>query len=382
MSQVFSIGVNAYEANIAKRVGSNLYAWRLLCELEKLTRGSTQISWTIYLPSAPLLDLPKERENFHYVVCSPRRMWTFWRLPLELYLHNKHHDIFLSLGHYAPKFCPYPQAICILDLAFLKFPQFFLKKDLYKLRNWTEDSAKRSDHIFTISKSAKQDIIELYKKSDDSITIAYPGVDIAGIPTDEEILSQKEKVLSENHLEEGKYFVALGTIQPRKNIISTIRAFEQINAENGNGYKLVLVGKSGWMTEEFDKTLAASSQKDNIVITGFVDDIEKWCILKYAKASVLVGFYEGFGIPAVESLSVGVRPVVANTASLPEVVGSFGILVDPYSIDDIVRGLRDVIQRPADAMDRARMMDWVRQFSWEESAKKMLEVLQEKFERK
>jgi glycosyltransferase involved in cell wall biosynthesis len=376
---MLSIGVNAYEANIAKRVGSNLYAWRLLCELEKQTRNTAEISWTIYLPSTPLLDLPKERSNFKYSICAPRRMWTFWRLPLELYLHNRHHNIFLSLGHYAPKFCPYPQAICILDLAFLKFPQFFLKKDLYKLQRWTEDSARRSKHIFTISKSAKKDIIELYKKSDAEITIAYPGVDLAGIPADAEILAKKDEVLSKYHLEEGKYFVALGTIQPRKNIISTIAAFERINAENGNAYKLVLVGKSGWMTEEFDRTLAASSQKENIIVTGFVDDVQKWCILKYATASVLVGFYEGFGIPAVESLSVGVRPVVANTASLPEVVGSFGVLVDPYSVDDIVRGLKEVIQVPVNAMDRAQMMDWVRQFSWEESAKKMLGVLQEKF---
>lgn len=377
---MLSIGVNAYEANIAKRVGSNLYAWRLLCELEKVTRENASISWTVYLPSAPLLDLPKERANFHYVICPPRRMWTFWRLPLELYLHNRQHSIFLSLGHYAPKFCPYPQAICILDLAFLKFPQFFLKKDLYKLRSWTENSARRSKHIFTISKSAKQDIIDLYKKVDSEITIAYPGVDISGIPSEAEVSIQKDQVLSSLHLEEGKYFVALGTIQPRKNIISTISAFERINAENGNAYKLVLVGKSGWMTEEFDKTLASSPQKDNIIVTGFVDDMQKWCILRHAKASVLVGFYEGFGIPAVESLSVGVRPVVANTASLPEVVGSFGILVDPYSVDDIVRGLREVVLNPASPMDRAQMIEWVQQFSWEASAKKMLNVLIEKFE--
>lgn len=377
MSGLFSVGINAYEANVAKRVGSNLYAYKILCELERLTRSSLQpaIEWVVYLPSAPLFDMPKERVGFRYVICPPKRLWTMWRLPLELFLRGRSHHVLLNLGHYASRFSPVAQVICILDLAYIKFPQFFLKKDLYQLTTWTARSSAQAKHIFTISNSAKTDIIELYKKKPEDITIAYPGVEIQR----SEARGQGSEFLEKYKLEEKKYFVALGTIQPRKNITSVIKAFEVFNQSHENLWKLVLVGKSGWMTDEFDRVLQESTQRESIVVTGYVEDEEKWSLLSHAGASILVGYYEGFGIPAIESMSVGVQPIVANTASLPEVVGEYGIQVDPYSVESITHGMEQVSLQSMDPMTRSQMILWAEQFSWEKSAQKMLEVLQQKF---
>jgi glycosyltransferase involved in cell wall biosynthesis len=374
--KTLSIGVNAYEANVTKRVGSNQYAYRLLVELERLTRESS-VDWTVYLPEAPLSDLPKERPGYHYAVCPPKRMWSQWRLPLQLYLHNSHHDVFLSLGHYAPRFCPFPSVICILDLAFLKFPQFFLKKDLYQLKNWTQYSAQNAKHIFTISQSSKKDIVEMYHKNEADVSIVYPGIETQQSLENRDQIS--EQALQKFGLEEKKYLVSVGTIQPRKNVISAIHAFEKINPMRGNAYKLVLVGKAGWLTDEFEKVLANSPQKQNIISTGFVSDSEKTTLLEKAAASFLVGYYEGFGIPAIESLQAGIIPVVANTGSLPEVVGEYGILIDPYSVDSIADGFTTALGMNVDAMRRSQMLEWARQYSWEQSAQRMLEVLYDHF---
>ncbi len=394
---VIHVGINAYEANVAKRVGSNKYAHELLCELERQTREdhehigpvtkkrTVRFEWTVYLPSPALIDLPKQRPGFTYRIIPPKKLWTQWRLPFDLYFGGLRHDVFLSLGHYAPRLCPFPSVVCVLDLAFLKFPQFFLKKDVYQLKEWTKYSVKQAKQIVTISESTKADIVAEYKKSPEDITIIYPGIDtetkLEGGMLDA-FGQDTQSLLAKYGLEANQYIISVGTIQPRKNIISAIHAFEQFNSSQNNSYKFVLIGKPGWMTTEFDEAVANSPQKQNIILTGFVSDWDKYVLLRSALCSVLVGYYEGFGIPAIESLSAGITPVVANAASLPEVVGKFGILVDPYSVESIAKGFADAAAAPPSPMRRAEMREWAKQFSWEESGSKVLDLLEEKFSSK
>jgi len=387
-TRTLQIGINAYEANVVHRVGSNMYAYQLLCELENQTRqGSdhigpieieknTRIEWTIYLSRPPCEDFPQERDGWKYKVVSPSVFWTQWRLPLALMTSTTHYDAFVSLGHYAPRFCPFPSAICILDLAYLKFPQFFRKRDLYQLKVWTAYSAKAAKHIFTISQNSKSDIEKEYHKKPSDISIVYPGLQGECI---QDLADTSETTLEQWKIKKGKYIVSIGTIQPRKNMIRVIQAFEKMDPTRVA--KLVFVGKAGWMTEEFDQAVQSSTRKDDIVVTGYVDERTKYTLLRHAGCSVLVGYYEGFGIPAIESLLYGVTPVVANTASLPEVVGEFGVLVDPYSVDAIQQGLEHAMQNQPNQMQRSRMYEWARQFSWETSAKKMIDIIMEKFGR-
>ena len=381
MSTIFSIGINAYEANVAKRVGSNQYAFRLLVELELLTRERTDIQICAYLPEAPLFDLPKARSGFSYVLCPPKKLWTQWRLPLELYIGNRRHDVFLSLGHYAPRFCPYPTAVCILDLAYLKFPQFFLPKDLYQLREWTKYSVNKAKHIFTISKASKADIVSQYKRNESEVSIVYPGVE--EMHSTESSTQSEEHILQKFQLTKNNYIVSVGTIQPRKNMIAAIHAFEKLagNSKVSADCKLVFIGKAGWMTAEFDQAVATSPVKERIIVTGFIEESDKQILLSQAACSFMVGFYEGFGIPVVESLLVGVRPVVAQTSSLPEVAGEFGVMVDPYSIDSIMAGFQAALGKLPDPMERAQMHEWAKQFSWETGAKNMLAILEKEFKR-
>ncbi len=371
----FVIGVNAYEANVASRVGSNVYAYELLRALEKLTRDMLSISIEVFLPSAPLADMPVARERFSYHIHPPKKLWTLWRLPLALFMHRRH-DIFLNLGHYAPRFCPSPQAVCVMDLAYEKFPQFFLPKDLYQLKNWTRRSVQVARHVFTISSSAKQDIVDLYGKAPEDITVAYPGVDLGSIPDIAELERKKTPILQKFDLSETEYILLLGTVQPRKNVFSALRAFEKIQEKSNHRYTLVVAGKMGWMTQDVLDAIEHSPQKEHIRVTGFVSQEEKWVLLRNASVSVLVGYYEGFGIPAIESMGLGVRAVVSNTASLPEVVGSYGVRVDPYSVDDIAKGIQEVLLHPVSAQERGAMMEWARHFRWEESARIVLSTLQ------
>lgn len=380
MGSTLSLGINAYEANVENRVGSNLYAYQLLRSLELHTRGmeptanAPVVEITVYLPSTPLADMPKERPGFQYRVIGPPKLWTQWRLPLELFLHPHRHTVFLSLGHYAPRFCPYPSVICILDLAFLLYPQFFLPKDLYQLTTWTRYSVKNASRIITISEASKNDIIRLYSYNEASIDIVYPGVEEKSPSQDQATL---QATIQHYGLRPRDYIISVGTIQPRKNLLALIKAFEIFNAAHDHRYKLVFAGKKGWLTEDFTLCVDQSPERERIVLTGFIEEQAKTDLVSQALCSASVGFYEGFGIPAAESLLLGVRPIVANTASLPEVVGDYGILVDPFDTASIAAGMEAAALHQPEGNDRSRMRGWIlEQFSWDRSALRLLESLQ------
>jgi len=329
---------------------------------------------TVFLASEPIADMPKARVGWSYRIVTPAKLWSLWRLPLDLYvgkLGGRAFDVFYSLGHYAPRFCPFPSVISVMDVAYLKFPEFFKKSDVWKLTLWTAYSARNAAHIITISDHTKRDIIEYYKKTEDQITVAYPGmtkVELIGTPT---------RALQKLRIKQ-PYIVYIGTIQPRKNLIRLIKAFELVIAKHHHqSLQLVIAGKVGWFADEFVRVTQHSSAKKNIHVVGFVTDEEKFALYKQAVAAVLVGLYEGFGIPPLEAISAGTIPIVSETASLPEVVGPGGVLVDPYSVDDIARGILEVLEYKD--REREHMIEegrrYAEKFSWEQSAQKVLDVL-------
>ncbi len=365
------IGINAYEANVTHRVGSNQYAYRVLVELERLAQNDEV---TIYLASKPLKDMPAERIGWQYKILTPTFFWSQWRLPLELYIRaltGKTYDIFFSLGHYAPRFNPFPSVICIMDLAFLKFPEFFKKTDLWKLITWTAYSVKQAQHIITISNQSKRDILEFYHLTADQVTVAYPGFDVSHPDT------QTTRVLEALNVHQ-PYIVYVGTIQPRKNLVRLVKAFELVATKPlHKNLRLVIGGKIGWLADEFLHVVQHSPVQKRIQVLGFVTEEQKLALYAKAKGAVLVGLYEGFGIPPLEAMAAGTIPVVSETASLPEVVGPGGILVDPYSIDDIARGLQEAIEWSGSVREEkvAAGRQYMKRFSWESSARLVLDVL-------
>lgn len=367
------IGINAYEANVAHRVGSNQYAYQVLVQLERLLTNDTV---TVYLPSKPLADMPKQRKGWKYRVIGPAGFWSLWRLPIDLYvgrLVGRNFNVFLSLGHYAPRFSPFKSVICIMDLAYINFPTFFRKSDVWKLTNFTSYSVKGAKKIIAISKHTKKDIEEHYKRKAEDIEIAYPGFE------QQELVGSATALLKKLDVR-APYFVYVGTMQPRKNLVRLVKAFEMLRKSTVfQPYQLVLAGKVGWMSDELVKAVQHSPARKNIKMLGFVTEEQKLALYENAKASILVGLYEGFGIPALESISAGTLPVVSSTASLPEVVGDCGVLVDPYSVEDIARGMAIAVQYTLRDKEKFRKLavEQLSKFSWEKTGETIVRVLYE-----
>ncbi|OGY19161.1 MAG: hypothetical protein A2784_02930 [Candidatus Chisholmbacteria bacterium RIFCSPHIGHO2_01_FULL_48_12] len=357
------IGIDGNEANIKERVGSNVYAFELITEITKRDQHNEYI---IYLRENRVHDLPKFRAGLNYRILPPKILWTQWRLPLDLYWHQPRPQIFFTPGHYAPRFSSVPTVISILDLAFLKFPQFFKPAVLSQLKNWTKYSIQKASHIFAISEHTKQDIINYYGVDATRITVTYPGIH----PRFRQTYSpdQIKVVLTKYHLPTS-YLLFVGTRQPRKNLDKLIQAVEQIpNA------KLIIVGKTWY---QFKKSEIRNPKSEKIITLDYISDEDLPLLMLGSQALVLPSLYEGFGIPVVEAMAVGTPVVVSNVSSLPEVVGDSGVLIDPESVDSIAKGLRSVIslsnQKRVQLIKLAQQRS--RQFTWANCARKALEVL-------
>ncbi len=368
------IWIDGYEANVSQRLGSSQVAYELIKHFEKIDRVN---EYTIFLPSPPLGDLPKEREKFKYRILKPKKFWTRIALPLALYTEKQKPNVFFSPTHYIPRFSPVKRVVTIFDLSFLNFPEMFKKKDLWKLRNWTKFSAENADHIITISNSSKKDIVTQYNIKKEKITVAYPGYDTEKFKT--QISNIKTENVKSKYGIRNNYIIYIGTVQPRKNLIRLMEAVSRID-----NLELIIVGKTtgegreGWMYEETLATPKRLGIENRVKFLGFVLTEDLASLIKGADAFIQPSLYEGFGIPVLEAMACGVPVLVSNVSSLPEVVGGAGLTFDPYSIDQIEQAIRAIIsdRKLREKYSKLGLLQ-VKKFSWEKMAKTILKSFEQ-----
>ncbi len=388
------IAIDGNEANVQNRVGSNAYAYELLVSLEKILRNRADISVEVLLATPALDDFPEARQNWSYSAFGPVPFWTQWALPWHLFNYKNKYDVLFTPGHYAPRYSAVPYVSSVMDLAYLHFPKQFKRKDQLQLTEWTRYSVKHAKKIIAISNFTKQDIVEEYKIPENKIVVAYPGIH----KEEAEVIKEKERIatLDKWHIKR-PYLLYVGTLQPRKNLENLIAAFEMVvnsakediqqnkkkkayvllDAGKLESLQLVIAGKVGWLAEPIIKRAEVSPLNKRIILTGYVSEREKKVLYSEALANVLVGLYEGFGIPPLEAMASGTLPIVSNNTSLPEVVGEAGILVDPNSVASIAQGIKRVLILPA--KDKGNLLKKGRQqlkkFDWDRSAQIVLDTL-------
>jgi glycosyltransferase involved in cell wall biosynthesis len=184
----------------------------------------------------------------------------------------------------------------------------------------------------------------VYKTSEQKITVILSGVRDIFRPVshnDPSLLGIQEKY----HLPY-KFILSLGTIEPRKNLIALLRAFEVMHASGHPElmkYSLVIAGEEGWNSGKFFEYVKKSPVKEKIILTGFVADEDKPGLYSLASAFVYPSLYEGFGFPPLEAIACGVPVIVSHTSALPEVVGTSALLIDPYRPEEILQSLRQLL---------------------------------------
>lgn len=366
------IGIDGNEANVEKKVGIGQYAYNLLSRIRTIGKDD----FCVYLKDQPRDDMPKPGKNWNYKVAGPKFLWTKFALPLNLFRSSRKPNVFFSPSHYSPSYCSCPTAISIMDLSYVYYPQMFKKKDLYQLTHWTKESIRRASVIFTISNFSKKTIVDYYKVSQNKIIVTYPGINEKIFNN---VLMKKEELNKKlaNYGINKEFILFVGTIQPRKNIVRLISAFEKI-AEKRKDLLLVIIGKKGWLFEDILKHAQKLVERKKIMILDYVMDNDLPLFYKSAQCLVLPSLYEGFGIPVIEAMSIGCPVIASNVTSLPEIIDDCGVLIDPESIDSIESGINKILTDDSFRNELIQKgLKRAEQFSWIKCANDTLTVLRE-----
>lgn len=236
------------------------------------------------------------------------------------------------------------QFITVYDLIPILHPQFFEFQKNHLLHRVVK-SIHEDTWVFCISETTKNDLLNYNPLVDpDKVAVIPLGAsDLFNKCTDAHIVQTTGKKYG---IPAQPYFLSLSTLEPRKNIASTIRAFVHlVHQENIQDINLVLVGTKGWdFGAIFDEISGCSDLRDRIIVTGYVDDQDLAAIYSGALAFVYPSFYEGFGLPPLEAMQCGIPVITSNTSSLPEVVGDAGIQVDPNDNDALCQAMLEMLR--------------------------------------
>lgn len=269
--------------------------------------------------------------------------------------------------------------LTIHDLSFWRYPIFFnLQKNLWHYIINVKKLIREADKIVAVSKNTKNDIIDLGKVSEGKIEVIYSGVDkeCRVVDKNDEILEK----IKRNYELSDKFILFLGTLEPRKNIIGLIKAYNEFRKNNlkAKDIKLVIAGGRGWKERGIFKEWQESKYKDDIKFLGYIPRQDKVYLYNLASVFVYPSFYEGFGFPPLEAMACGLPTITSFAASLPEVGAGASLLIDPYKVNDIAEAIEKVLfdeKLKNDIIEKGK--ERAAGFSWEEAAKKYLRIFKE-----
>jgi glycosyltransferase involved in cell wall biosynthesis len=312
-----------------------------------------------------------EQPNFRRV-----SLWTPSHHRLERYALNVE---LMRLGLHvlhSPDFIPPHRPSCrsvitVHDLAFFVYPHF-LTKESARYYGHIDQAVRWTDHIIAVSHSTKRDTVQHLGVPEDKITVVYEAASPIFRPVDKALA--REQVRNQ-HGVDAPFILFVSTIEPRKNVPTLIRAVWQLLECYKEDVHLVLAGGKGWLFEDAFAVVEELRMDERVHFVGRVSSEELLYLYNAAEMLAHPAFYEGFGLPPLEAMACGLPVVVSNVASLPEVVGDAGILIDPHEVDELTVAMWRVLN---DSELHQEMQEkGVRQaarFSWERAARETIDL--------
>lgn len=279
----------------------------------------------------------------------------------------------LHVQYTAPLMCRVPVVVSVHDVSFLECPEYFTRFRAMQLRYTVRRTVLSAARVLTPSEFSKHSIMRAYGLDDEKITVLPNGVSSTFRPIARDAAAHW---LKSRYPVPPRFILSVGDLQPRKNHIALIRAFEElIRTYPELPQHLVLVGKLAWRSDEVIAAAKASSIADRIHFMDFVPDDDLPRFYGACDLSVYPSLYEGFGLPIIEAMACGRAVACSNTSAMPEVADSAALLFDPRSRIEMVRAMRDLL---LDAELRTRMerlgSQHAAHYNWERTARRTLDV--------
>ena len=281
---------------------------------------------------------------------------------------------------------PCPVVTTVHDVTFRLFPDLFLPRDRWILNTFVPRSMRRAARVIADSESTRRDIVRLYRPHIPAEKVTT--ILLAADPRFQPPAHGQESAWAASNEKYGlggrPYLLAVGVLQPRKNLALLLDAFALVKlGPTPPPHRLVIVGKRGWKNEELDKHLATLPEavRREIVWPGYVADDDLPTLYGGADALCYPSRYEGFGLPPLEAMACGCPVLCSRVSSLPEVVGDAGILLPPDNSNAWANALDKLLANPAvRARWRERGPERAALFSWEKTARETLQVYQQVLE--
>ncbi len=263
-----------------------------------------------------------------------------------------------------------PTVLTVHDLIFRHLPQHHKPLNRWYLNATMPLYCRRAGHVIAISECTKRDLVAAYGLPPEKVTVVHEAADPRFRPQPADLVAA---VRARYHLPE-RYLLFVGTIEPRKNLARLLEAFEAIHAD-GLSDGLVIVGRRGWLYDDFFTRLEQSPVREAVIFPGYVPDADLPAIYAGAQACVFPSLYEGFGLPVLEAMACGTPVVCSNTSSIPEIAGEAALYLDPGDVVEIIETTRRLLRDAAlQEETRARGLSQAARFSWERTAQETRRV--------
>ncbi|HUG16574.1 MAG TPA: glycosyltransferase family 1 protein [Thermomicrobiales bacterium] len=357
-----------------RQAGVSRYTEALVRELPRRSPGDTFVVFTG--PDRP----PSDRDFDASVEWAHSRAPTgrpliriAWEQTVGFMVARRHRlDLVHAPVNVTPLVTLCPRVVTIHDLAFHHFPEQYPGPQQRYLRAMTRLSVRRATRVIAVSEATRQDVIVTYGCAPERVVTVPNGVSTEFRPLPEDVVAafRKSEGLAEH------FILFLGTLQPRKNLETLLRAYAR--AHTDAGWSLVVAGAAGWSYDPIFDMARDLGLADKVRFAGYVppERLPLW----YNAAGMLVypSLYEGFGLQLVEAMACGTPVIASNTSSLPEVVGNAGLLVGARDVDGFARAIVTLARSPEMRADlRARGVRRAASFSWEATADRTLSVYRE-----
>ena len=272
----------------------------------------------------------------------------------------------IHVTYFAPPLARQPVVVSVHDVSYKRHPEWFGPRDRLVLTMGVGFSARRAAAVITLSECSRTDIGARLNVPLERVFVTPA----AGDERYRRLAAGPDVSVLARHGIVGPYILAVGNLQPRKNLIRLVHAFARMRAGGMVPHRLVMAGKAQWRESELHACVQVERLSDVVIFPGYVPDADLVHLYNGADVFVYPSLFEGFGLPVLEAMACGVPVITSLAASLPEVAGDAAVLVDPENVDALADALRRVLgDRKLHASLVSRGEDRARQFTWERTAR-------------
>lgn len=279
-------------------------------------------------------------------------------------------DLIHYTGVFTNHYKKVPKVITVHDIAVLmpehQIPYYTSQETINKTREDMKNIANNVNAIIFVSETTRQDFLKLYSFPFENTHVVYPGSNYGLLKES----ASDETVLDKYKLRSKKYYLMVGGISIRKNVLNLVKAF--LLNKHQSDFDLLLVGNNGMGADLILEEIKRNDINGRIKCPGFVPDDDIVSLYRNAGALAFPTYYEGFGVPIIDAMNFGIPILVGNKGAAPEISGEFATMVDPFDVNSIASGLEKVLDTNDSVLKKAK--EHAKTFTWKRCADQIFDV--------